>query len=154
MFKKTTFTLIAIGVLITASQSSAQTAKFKTLASQSAISQGKSCVRHNFSGGAVRDSKLNSMRDAKSNWIKKVRSSLSIGYANWSQAKRRYIKCRADGIEQNYRCTAVGKPCSKRSVTSHTAGQVNTKIYKKPVAKKLDTTRRNQRFSSKSRRSR
>jgi hypothetical protein len=118
MFKKTTFTLIAIGVLIAANQSSAQTAKFRAFEIQPAISLGKSCPRRIFKGVAVRDSKLQAMRSATSSWKASVRRSLSSRYADWSQAKRKRIRCSKDGIEQNYSCSALAQACSKYVVVA------------------------------------
>jgi len=117
MFKKTTFTLIAIGVLLSANQSSAQTAKFRIFDRQPAISQGKSCVRRMFNGKAVRNSASNARRAAITNWEKEVRKSLPRSYANWSQAANRpHIRCGFDRIEQSYSCSAVAAPCAKNEI--------------------------------------
>lgn len=112
MFKKTVFSLIAIGVLIAANPSSAQTAKFRGLDRQPVISAGKICPRRMFQGVAVRDNKLDAMRSAAASWKVNVRRSLSIRYANWSTAQRKHIRCKADSIEQNYSCSAIAQACA------------------------------------------
>ncbi len=116
MFRKTTFTLIAVGVLMAANQSSAQTTNFKAVYMQPAISLGKICPRRMFQGVAVRDSKLQAMRSATTNWKTNVRRSLSGRYADWTSAKRKHIRCSKDGIEQNYSCSAIAQACLNQAV--------------------------------------
>ncbi len=111
MFRKTTFTLIAVGVLMATSQSSAQTVKFAAFYKQPAISLGRICPRRLFQGVAVRDNKRQAMRSAMSNWKANVRRSLSSRYADWTTAQSKQIRCSKDGIEQNYSCSAIAQAC-------------------------------------------
>ena len=127
MLKNTTFTLIAISVLIAGNQSSAQAAKFKTFERQPAISSGKFCPRRMFEGAGVRDDKLQAMRSATSNWKANVRKSLSSEYANWTSAKTKHIRCSKDSIEQNYRCSAIAQACKSSIVGNRLPTNTNGK---------------------------